>query len=376
MMEYRKLPHGSESERFSALGIGLGGIQKASDAEIEATVRKAVENGINYFDACGGAANIYAPFGKAIADVRDKVFFQLHFGAVYNEAGEYGWSRDLDEIKRTLDWELRTLKTDYIDMGFLHCVDQKEDYQKLIDAGVYAYLRDLKKQGVVRHVCFSSHTPSVANAILDDGGIDLMMFSVNPAYDFEQSAQEDIIGDENGDVSERAALYRRCQAEGVGISVMKPFHAGKLLSAEASPFKQAMTHSQCLQYVLDRPGVLVALPGVRGLADLEALLPFVDASAEEKDYSFIGALNPEAVRGNCVYCNHCQPCPAGLDIGLINKYYDLARMGDTLARDHYRKLSLKAEDCLHCGHCDDRCPFAVQQSARMDEIAAYFAANP
>ena len=29
--------------------------------------------------------------------------------------------------------------------------------------------------------------------------------------------------------------------------------------------------------------------------------------------------------GNCVYCNHCQPCPAGLNVGLINKYYDLAQ---------------------------------------------------
>ena len=373
MFESRQLPHGTERERFNPLGIGLGGIQKASDVEIEATVRKAVENGINYFDACGGAANIYKPFGQAIADVRDRVFFQLHFGAVYNEAGEYGWSRDLDAIKRTFDWEMKLLKTDYIDLGFLHCVDQIEDYHKLIDAGVYDFVLDLKKQGVVRHVCFSSHTPAVANAILDSGVIDLMMFSVNPAYDFDRSAQEDIIGDENGSVSERAALYRRCQAEGVGISVMKPFHAGKLLSAEASPFKQAMTHYQCLQYVLDRPGVLVALPGVRGLEDLDALLGFQDAKAEEKDYSFLGALDTDSVRGSCVYCNHCQPCPAGLDIGLINKYYDLARMGDTLARDHYRKLTVQADACLHCGHCDDRCPFSVRQSERMDEIAAWFA---
>lgn len=375
MLEYRKLPRGAAHERFSALGLGLGGIQKATDAEIEATVRRAVEGGINYFDACGGAANVYAPFGRAIADVRRKVFFQLHLGAVYNEAGEYAWSRDLDAIRRTLDWELKALGTDYIDMGFLHCVDQVEDYRELIDAGVYDYLRELKKQGVVKHICFSSHTPSVANAILDDGGIDLMMFSINPAYDFDRSAAEDVIGEENGAPSERAALYRRCEAEGVGISVMKPFHAGKLLRAEASPFRRALTPSQCLQYALDRPGVLVALPGVRGPADLDALLAFADAGAAERDYAFIGALNPAEVRGNCVYCNHCQPCPAGLDIGLINKYYDLARMGDALARDHYRKLKCRADACLHCGHCDDRCPFAVRQSGRMAEIAAYFAAG-
>lgn len=89
-MEYRRLPNGSEKEQFSTLGIGMGGIQKSSEREIEDTVRAAIENGINFFDLCAGAANVYAPFGKAIAGQRDKVFFQMHFGAVYDEKGEYG----------------------------------------------------------------------------------------------------------------------------------------------------------------------------------------------------------------------------------------------------------------------------------------------
>ncbi len=50
--------------------------------------------------------------------------------------------------------------------------------------------------------------------------------------------------------------------------------------------------------------------------------------------------------GNCVYCNHCQPCPVGIDIGLVNKYYDLAKAGDKLAQNHYDKLSIKADVCL------------------------------
>ena len=53
--------------------------------------------------------------------------FQLHFGAVYKENGEYGWSRNLDEIKRTFDWEMKVLGTDYADFGFLHCVDEESD---------------------------------------------------------------------------------------------------------------------------------------------------------------------------------------------------------------------------------------------------------
>ena len=76
--------------------------------------------------------------------------------------------------------------------------------------------------------------------------------------------------------------------------------------------------------------------------------------------------------GRCVYCNHCAPCPVGLDVGLINKYYDLALAGDSLAKDHYINLTRHASDCISCGHCDSRCPFQVSQSVRMGIIAEYF----
>ena len=214
-MEYRQLPHGSEQERFSVLGLGMGGIQNAPEGEIEQVVRTAVDHGINFFDLCGGGSRVYAPFGRAVAGQRERVFFQLHLGAVYNEKGEYGWSRDLVRIKKTFEWELETLGTDYADFGFLHCVDEDEDYDKLVSAGILDYAKELKAAGKIRHIGFSSHTPSVAHRILDTGVADMMMFSVNPAYDLEQGDEYGI-----GSTAERAKLLRRCEAEGVGVSVM------------------------------------------------------------------------------------------------------------------------------------------------------------
>ena len=55
-----------------------------------------------------------------------------------------------------------------------------------------------------------------------------------------------------------------------------------------------------------------------------------------------------------------------------NKYYDLALAGDAIAANHYTKLSVKADACLHCGHCESRCPFGVKQESRMETINAYF----
>lgn len=365
MIEKRRLPHGTEE--ILPLGLGMGGMQAAPPEEIRQTIETAISHGINFFDLCAGCASVYEPFGKAIRFVRDKVYFQLHFGAVYDASGEYGWSRDLSRIKETFDFERKALGTDYADFGFLHCVDEENDFLEIQKNGILDFLVDLKAKGVVHHIGFSSHTPSVANKLLDTGLVDMMMFSINPAYDME-------CGDEYGIglSTERAALFRRAEAEGVGISVMKPFHGGQLLSEKTSPFHRALTKNQCLQYVLDRPGVLAAVPGVRGMKDLEELLPFLSSAKEENDYAEIGAFTPESARGNCVYCNHCLPCPAGIDIGLVNKYYDLARVGDNLAAGHYDKLVKNATACLSCGHCNRRCPFGVLQQERMKEVAAYF----
>ena len=93
------------------------------------------------------------------------------------------------------------------------------------------------------------------------------------------------------------------------------------------------------------------------------------AAASRIDHVFV---TPKDTKGTCVYCKHCHPCPAGLDIGLINKYYDLSRLGDVLAKEHYLTLEKAASDCLQCGHCNSRCPFSVDQMARMEEIQAYF----
>lgn len=368
-MEYRSLPHGKHGERLSVLGLGMGGIQNAGEEEIEQVIRTAIDHGINFFDLCAGGGNVYAPFGRAIKGQRDKVFFQLHFGAVYNGRGEYGWSRKLSEIQKTFSWELETLGTDYADFGFLHCVDEEADAERIIGGGILDFAKEMKEAGKVRYLGFSSHTPAVAHRILDEGIVDMMMFSINPAYDLEQGGEYGI-----GTNAERARLLRRCEMEGVGISVMKLFHGGKLLDEKTSPFRTAMTRYQCIQYALDRPGVLAVVPGVRGVEDLNNLLGFSEASAQERDYSIISQFTPAAALGNCVYCNHCLPCPAGIDVGLVNKYYDLAQAGDNMAANHYEKVSVKAGACISCGHCDQRCPFHTPQSKKMKKIATFFGA--
>ena len=241
-MEYRKLPHGGE--QISVIGLGTSSIGASGGRGIEAAVELAVQNGINYFDMASADAAPFPAFGRALAGRRKEVYFQIHFGADYH-SGKYGWTTDLDAVKRSVEWQLNALKTDYIDFGFIHCIDEFSDLEKATAHGTIAYIEDLKRQGVIRHIGLSSHTPAVAEKVLDMHILDMLMFSINPAYDYRHGEYA------IGSGGERAALYRRCNAEGVGISVMKAFSAGQLLDAKTSPFGQALTEYQCMQYALD-----------------------------------------------------------------------------------------------------------------------------
>lgn len=107
------------------------------------------------------------------------------------------------------------------------------------------------------------------------------------------------------------ALYRRCEAEGVGISVMKAFAGGQLLDAKRSPFGLALDRYQCIRYALDRPGVLTVLPGVRDRADLQALLGYFDAPAEQTDYSALGGVAPKRPRASAFTATTARPAPWG-----------------------------------------------------------------
>lgn len=348
-------------DKISEIGLGSAYMFSAGMEKAVKALRRAYELGINFYDLAAGDGASFPIYGEAFKDIRKNIFFQIHFGADYTN-GTYGWSLYLDTVKHSIEWQLNNLKTDYIDYGFIHCQDEVSDWQTYRKNGIYDYILKLQKEGIVKHIGLSSHTPSVVQHIMDEVPIDILMFSINPAYDYGKGAFA------NGAIDERAELYRRCEKEGVGITVMKPFSGGQLLSASQSPFKKPLTIYQCIRYCLDKPGVLCVLPGAKSSEEVETLVAYFNQTEEALDYSEIASFAPIEASGKCVYCNHCKPCPVGIDIGLVNKYYDLARAGDNLAVEHYKTLTKNASDCVKCGHCDKRCPFKVKQSVRMAEI--------
>ena len=154
---------------------------------------------------------------------------------------------------------------------------------------------------------------------------------------------------------------------------MKTYAAGWMFRPD-NPSGIVLSPVQCLQYALSQPGVAVVLPGCKTPEQMREALAWLNASDADKDYSIIMGETNWALKGTCMYCNHCLPCPAGIDIAAVTRLFDSARketVTPTLAAA-YGRLSAVASDCVQCGACEERCPFNVAVQANMEEAAALF----
>ena len=381
-MEYRTL--GRTGLRVSEIGLGGEWFNGLTAQESCAIVDAAQEKGINYIDIFMPQAPTRSNLGFALNGRREQFIIQGHLCTVF-EDGQYTRTRDIEKTKRSFEDLLERLNTDYIDVGMIHYVDSDEDFRTVFEGPALAYAKELKQNGVIRHIGMSSHNPHIALKAVESGIVDVLMFSINPAYDMER-AETDIYDlmefkgmEKNGLVVDEARqrLYSACETAGVAITVMKPLGAGTLLKAETSPFGTAMTVPQCIQYCLDRNGVKVVIVGCHTVDEVLEAAKYYETPVQERSYAHIfTAGNTIHMTGRCMYCNHCQPCPAHIDIAAVTKFLDLAAQQDSVPEtvaQHYWSLSATADDCLMCGRCEPKCPFGVKIRDNMARAREMFA---
>ena len=124
-----------------------------------------------------------------------------------------------------------------------------------------------------------------------------------------------------------------------------------------------MSVVQCIHYALTRPGVVSTMIGCQSAKQIEEAVGYLNSTPEQRDYMDIISGYKGQLSGKCVYCNHCQPCPANIDIAMVNKYLDIAMLDTNNIPpsiiQHYKSLSANGADCIACGSCEDKCPFQV-----------------
>jgi len=329
-----------------------------------------LDGGINYFDLFCAAPDFRDAMGAAFAGRREQVYLAAHLGAAIKD-GQYHRTRVLKTCGMYFDDFLARYRTDYVDVLVLHNCDSQKDFDHLFnEKGPLGMALRLKAEGKARFLGFSGHTVETAQQAVESGYIDVLMFPVNMTGNAIPGKKE---------------LFKACVAHGVGIVAMKPYGGGKLLQEQRTVQvaryqtgggavkvgkKAPITPVQCLAYTLSQVGVCAAIPGCESVAHVRDALAYEQAGDAERDFSAVLGDFEQYVPGECVYCNHCLPCPAHIDIGQTIRLLDMSEHAPSPAlRATYAALPVKASACTACGACEKRCPFSVATVTKIQQAA-------
>lgn len=370
-MEYRTL--GRSGLPVSAISLGTEYLINLSPEHVATVIHEAIAQGINYFDLFFAQPEFRDMMGAILQPYRKQVMLAGHLGATWTN-GQSDKTRDPKLAEEYLHDFLRRYHTDYVDVLMLHNCDPQEDYDHLMRAdGLLGAALEAKRKGVARLIGFSGHTPATSLQAVTSGYVDLLMFPINIAGHALPGKKE---------------LFEACAAHNVALVAMKPYAGGKLLQQTQSISMEnwqtgggdvtlqktiAITPAQCLAYVMAQPGLSTIVPGCKDLPQLHAALAYFHASEKERDFSAVMSSFQRYIEGECVYCNHCLPCPSSIDIGQTIRLFETAQRSMTDAlRTAYDALDADASDCVQCGACEDRCPFGVHVIEKMEQAAALF----
>lgn len=362
-MEFRQL--GRTGFTVNPLGLGTEYLIGAEHAHVVRMIRYAFEHGINYYELFPANPQFRDAMGEAFKPFRKQVLLSAHLGAQVVRT-QYDKTRDVAECRAWFDDYLLRFRTDYVDILFLHNIDSQDDYDTVMAPNsVLALAQELKQRGLARAIGYSGHMVNTSLQAVESGVIDVLLFPVN-------LASNTVIAPQDNNTAGIYDLLQACAAHRVGVIAMKPYAGGQLLTP-SQPHIKPVTPVQCLAFALAQPAVACVVPGCKDIAQLDAALAINTASDAERDYAQAMVSARAHVPGECVYCNHCLPCPAEIDIAQLLRLQDRMRMEmESHLRLLYNTLSATASDCIRCGACEDRCPFQVQVMARMEQMAAMF----
>ncbi|WP_300685042.1 aldo/keto reductase [Acutalibacter sp. 1XD8-36] len=179
-MNYRTL--GRTGLTVSEIGLGSEAFVKQTVEDGVALVNAAIDAGVNYFDLFNPEPHVRDVFGLAMQGRRDKFIMQAHLCSAWID-GQYKRTRDMDQVKAAFTDLMARLRTDYIDVGMVHYVDKQKDFDQVFGGPVIEFAKEQKAAGHIRHIGMSTHNPRIAIQAVKSGLIDVIMFSINPAYD-------------------------------------------------------------------------------------------------------------------------------------------------------------------------------------------------
>lgn len=301
-------------------GFGALPVQRVSMDEATKILRKAYDNGINYFDTARFYTDSEEKIGKALSDVRDKIIISTKTMAL-----------KVEDFWDQLHTSLSLLKTDYVDIYQFHnppfCPKPGDG------TGLYEAMLEAKEKGLIRHIGITSHKLPLAEEAVKSGLYETLQFP----FSYLASEKEE-------------ALVRLCEKHDVGFICMKALAGGLITRSDAA-------YAFLAQYPV------APIWGIQRESELDEFISYNDnpPALTEEIKAFIDAERSELAGEFCRGCGYCMPCPADIEIN------NCARMSLLLRRSPaelqltpaVQEKMKKIENCIECGACKSKCPYGL-----------------
>ncbi|MCB2353646.1 aldo/keto reductase [Clostridium estertheticum] len=316
-----KIKLGRTNLMVTRSGFGALPVQRVSFDEAKNILRKAYDNGINFFDTARAYSDSEEKIGYSLADVRESIIIATKTHA-----------KDRKTLLEHLQTSLKNLKTDYIDIYQLHNPDVLPDPKD--PEGLYAGLLEAKKKGLIRFIGITNHKLKNAMDAAASGLYDTIQFPL-----CSLSSDDDLL------------LIKECKKRNIGLIAMKALSGGLITDA-----------SSAFAFLRQFDNV-VPIWGIQRETELDEFITLEKNPPLLDDimWSIINKDRSELSGDFCRGCGYCLPCPAGIEIPTSARISLLLKRApyQGFLDDSFKEKMALINNCINCGHCKNHCPYKL-----------------
>lgn len=300
-------------------GFGALPIQRCNMDDAVEILKKAYENGINFYDTAHFYTDSEEKMGNAFEDIaRENIYLASKTAA---ESPEEFW--------RDLETSLESLKTDYLDLYQFHNIS----FVPKAEDDLFKSMLEAKEKGLVKHIGITTHKITHAYEAIESG-----------LYETLQYPFSYLSGDEE------LKLVEKCKSLDVGFIAMKAMGGGLIKNSKAS------------FAFLNQFDNVLPIWGIQKLSELEEFLSYDENTRLDDDLKLAIEEDKKELGVNfCRGCGYCMPCPEEINISLCARMSLWIRRFPTEPNmdERTQEIMKKAMDCVECYECVDKCPYEL-----------------
>ena len=374
-MQYREF--GKTGILVSAVGMGTSrfSLQQVQTVEgIEQCAQiiiQAAHAGVNFFDS---ATTYSAGYCEEILRLA-----LPHIKSEYHICGKSSCyeQKNKDAFLRHIESSLKNIGIAHFDFYYMWNVKSWEQFEFMMSSGgPYEGALEAKRQGLIRHICFSSHAPvRDAIKIIESG----MFEGITVSYSLLNA-------------HENEPVLRAAQKNGLGVSIMNPLGGG-IIPQNRSLFQTCILPDDksvvdaALKFVYADPAVSTIMCGIRTQEELDSdvsSLNLPDSHASSKRFQSLQ--NLRYFPSFCTGCNYCKDCPSNIPVSKLMSAYNQTKFNSNTCffnrnstelikyinffkqLDGIYTFETSENPCIKCKKCERICTQHLPITKTLDEI--------